>query len=104
MCLGQQETKENTKTVCNDVRRGKCPVVAEGLKQFQTHSHRKEGNTQPQVMGPLWVDICKPQHEHQVGKTMSQLVTVLELQGPGRFRPQRQAYNSCDQEPPQCKP
>ena len=100
MCLGQKETEENTKTVCNDVPMGKCSELAEDLKQFQTYSHGKEGGAQLQVMGPLWVDICKPQHEHQVGKTMSQLVTLLELQWTWRFRPQRQEYYSCDQEPP----
>ena len=97
MCLGQKETEEHTKTVCNDVRRGKRSELAENLKQFQTHSHCKECNTQPQVMGSLRVDIGKPQHEYQVGKTMSQLVTLLELQWLWRFRPQRQEYNSCDQ-------
>lgn len=60
MSLGQKETEENTKTVCNDVTIGKCSVLAERLKQFQTYSHCKECCTQPQVMGPLWVDICKP--------------------------------------------
>ena len=97
MCLGQKKTEENTKTVCNDVPMGKGSVLAEGLKQFQAYSHGKEGGTQPQVMGSLWVDICKPQHEHQVGDTMSQLVTLLELQWPWWFRPQRQENNSCDQ-------
>ena len=97
MCLGQKETEENTKTVCNDVPMGKCSVLAEGLKQFQAYSHYKEGGTQLQVMRPLRVDICKPQHEHHVGDTMSQLVTLLELQWSWRFGPQRQKYDTCDQ-------
>ena len=57
---GQIQGKENADTIGKDIGVGECTIPSHALKKFQAHAHYKEPNAQPQLRGPLRIDVSKP--------------------------------------------
>jgi len=57
---GQIQGKENADTIGKDIGVGECTILSHALKKFQAHAHYKEPNAQPQLRGPLRIDVSKP--------------------------------------------
>ena len=86
---GQIQGKENADTIGKDIGVGECTIPSHALKKFQAHAHYKEPNAQPQLRGPLRIDVSKPQHKGEVNNDVGEFVALLEFQRLRRHGPQR---------------